>query len=195
MEGKKMTARRIHLLTVALMALALVTLLTSAALAGRYRIVLETEKHNAIKLSTTVRSGDTTASGGKYTEYPVKRPHATSENDSIKGDGGYVLFKVKIPESGNWIVWVRGWWYDGCGNSYFLIVDDKPPQTVGQDATYRVWKWRKASQPYALPAGTHTFKLQNREDGARADQILITNDARYKPVRAMTETPEYRVTE
>ncbi len=189
-----MTTRRIRIPAAALLALVLV-LLASVAFAGRYRIVLETEKYNAIKPSTKVQTGDSTASGGKYTEYPLKRPHATSENLEIKGDGGYVLFKVKIPESGNWIVWVRGWWYDGCGNSYFLVVDSKPPQTVGQDGTYRVWTWRKASQPYALPAGTHTFKLQNREDGARADQILITNDARYKPVRTMTETPEYQVTE
>jgi hypothetical protein len=191
-----MTLRRVHVSMAALLALVIVALLVSAAIAaGRYRIVLETEHYNAIKDSTKVRSGDSTASGGKYVEYPLKRPHATSENSAIKGDGGYVLFKVKVPESGNWIVWVRGWWYDGCGNSYFLVVDDKPPQTVGQDATYRVWTWRKASQPYALSAGTHTFKLQNREDGARADQLLITNDARYKPVRAMAETPEYRITD
>ncbi len=190
-----MMTRRIHTLAALLMVCVLLTLLASTALAGRYRIVIETEHYNAIKPSTKVKTGDSTASGGKYTEYPLKPRHATSENSSIKGDGGYVLFKVKVPENGNWYVWVRGWWYDGCANSYFLIVDDKPPQTIGQDATYRVWKWRKASQPYALSAGTHTFKLQNREDGARADQILITNDARYKPVRAMAETPDYRVTE
>ena len=36
------------------------------------------------------------------------------------------------------------------------------------------------------------IKLQNREDGAKADQILITNDSRTTPVRAMTETPQYK---
>lgn len=176
--------------------LVLATVLTVCVFAAqRYNIVLETEHYNAIKPSTTVKSGDTTASGGKYTEYPLKRPHAASEDPEIKGDGGYVLFKVKIPEQGQYVVWVRTWWYDACGNSFFLIVDDKPPQVVGGDGTFKVWKWRKAPQPYALTAGTHTIKLQNREDGARADQILITNDTRTIPTRAMTETPQYRVNE
>jgi hypothetical protein len=176
------------------LACAVLMLLAATAFAARHRIVIESEHHNAIKLSTRVVEGDSTASGGKYTEYPLKRPHATTENPAVKGDGGYVLFKVNIPESGNYAVWLRMWCTDGCGNSYFVVVDDKPPQTVAE-STYKTWKWKKATQPYALTKGVHNIKVQNREDGTRCDQILITNDLRWMPVGKLTETPQYRVTE
>jgi len=168
-------------------------LLASAAMAARHRIVIEAESYNEIKASTRVVSGDSTASGGKYTEYPLRRPHATSENPEIKGDGGYVLFKVSVPEQGNYKLWLRTWWYDACANSFFVIVDDKPAVVAGGDATYRSWQWRDIKQPYALTAGVHTIKVQNREDGARLDEILLANDDRWKPVKAMAETPEYKV--
>jgi len=191
-----MTSRVARLGTTLLLIGVLVGTLVAAAFAAqRYNIVIETEHYNAIKPSTVVKTGDTTASNGKYTEYPLKRPHATMENSGVQGDGGCVYFKVKIPEQGNYAVWVRTWWYDACGNSFFLIVDDKPAQVVGGDGTFKTWKWRKAPQAYALTAGTHTLKVQNREDGARADQILITNDTRTIPTRAMAETPQYIVTE
>jgi len=182
-------------MTVLLACVLVGTLAAAVFAATRYNIVIESEHYNTIKASTTVRGGDTTASNQKFTEYPLKRPHATSENSGIQGDGGYVTFKVNIPEQGNYTVWVRTWWYDACGNSFFLVVDTKPAQIVGGDGTFKTWKWRKAPQPYALTAGVHTFKVQNREDGARADQILITNDTRTIPTRAMTETAQYRVTD
>lgn len=176
-----------------LLLICLLMALATGAFAARHRIVLECEKYNEIKASTKVVSGDTNASGGKYVEYPLRRPHATSENSAVKGDGGFVTFKVKIPEQGNYTIWVRTNWYDGCANSFFLVVDTKAPVTIGGDGTYKVWKWRKASQPFALTAGTHAIKIQNREDGAKADQFLVTNDSRFMPTRVMTATTEFQV--
>lgn len=191
-----MTNGRVRIGATVLLICALVGTLAAVVFAAqRYNIVIETEHYNAIKPSTAVKAGDTTASNGKYTEYPLKRPHATSENSGVQGDGGSVYFKVRVPEQGNYTVWVRTWWYDACGNSFFLVVDDKPAQVVGGDGTFKTWKWRKAPQPYALTAGVHSVKIQNREDGARADQFLITNDTRTIPTRAMAETPQYIVTE
>jgi hypothetical protein len=180
---------------IALAAILAGVLATAVWAAGRYKIVIEAEHYNAVKPSTVAKTGDKTAGGAGYVEYPLRRPHATSENPAVKGDGGYALYKVKIPEAATYTIWVRTFWWDACGNSFFLIVDDKPAQTVGGDGTYQTWKWRKAPQAYALTAGTHIIKLQNREDGARADQLLITNDARTIPTRAEAETPQYRVTE
>jgi len=188
-----MTSRAPYLLRAALVALVTVVLVSVAlAQATRYRIVVEAEHHSSIQASMHVVSGDSNVSNGKYVEYPLKRPHATSENPAVKGDGGYATYKVKIPATGQYTMWIRRWWQDGCGNSFFLSVDGGSPQTI-QDATYQTWKWTKATQAYSLSAGTHTFKLQNREDGARCDEILITNDARFSPVRAMSETSEYLV--
>ncbi len=190
---RQMRLRLPHLIRAALVALA-AAVLASVALAQvmRYRIVVEAEHYNVLQASMRVVSGDCKASGGKYVEYPLKRPHAASENPAVKGDGGHATYKVRIPARGQYLVWIRRWWQDGCGNSFFLSVDGGSPQTI-QDATYQVWKWTKATQAYSLSAGVHTFKLQNREDGARCDQILITNDARFSPVRAMPETADYLV--
>jgi hypothetical protein len=192
-----MTRNRGRIGVTVLLTCVLVGALAAAVFAAqRYNIVVEAEHYNTIKPSTVVKAGDTTASNENYTEYPLKRPHAASENPEIKGDGGYVLFKVNIPEQGNYTMWLRTWWYDACGNSFFLVVDDKPAQIVGGDGTYKTWKWRKAAQSYALTTGVHNIKVQNREDGARLDEILITNETRpIVPTRAMAETPQYRVTE
>ena len=189
-----MSHRSPHLLRAALVAVAALAVLTVALAQGvtRYRIVVEAEHNNAINPSMKVVSGDSNASNSKWVEYPLKRPHAQSENPAVKGDGGYATYKVNVPATGTWKVWIRRWWQDGCGNSFFLSVDGGSPQTV-QDATYQVWKWTKAPQAYSLSAGTHTFKLQNREDGARCDELLITNDALFQPVRAMAETAQYLV--
>ena len=189
-----MTTTRVKLGGTALLAVALATILATVVFAAtRYRIVVEAEHYNSIKASMTAKGGDSTASSGKYVEYPLKRPHAQAENSAIKGDGGHATFKVKVPEQGNYLVYVRSWWYDACGNSFFLVVDDKPAQIVGGDGTLQTWKWRKAPRAYALTAGVHTIKLQNREDGARADEILVTNDTRTTPTGRMAETPAYLV--
>jgi len=158
---------------------ALLILVSSTALAARHRIVVEAEKYDEIKASTIVDSGDTKASCGKCVVYPENAASGT------KGDGGYVLYDITIPEDGNWLIWLRTNWSDGCGNSFFLIVDDRTPQIVGGDGTYNVWKWRKGRVAYPLTAGKHKVKVQNREDGAKLDQLLITNDARFMPTREM----------
>lgn len=184
--------RSTHVAVTTLLACFLMGVLASAGMAKTYKIVLEAENYNSIKPAKVVKSGDTTASGGKYIEYPLKRPHAETENPNIKGDGGYALYKVNIPESGTWRIWILRHYYDGCANSEFVIVDSTPPQTI-EGTTYKKWMWSKANQTYSLTKGTHTIKLQNREDGVRIDQICITNHLLWKPVKAMPETPQYKV--
>ena len=86
--------------------------------------------------------------------------------------------------------WGRCHWYDGCGNSFFLKIGNKPKVVLGQDGTYQVWHWVKGPR-MALNAGTHQIVIQNREDGAKMDQFLLTSDEKYIPVRAETETKQY----
>ncbi len=177
-----------------LAALVILAVVTAAVAQGvtRYRIIVYAAHYNAIQANMKVVTDDANAVGGKCVTYPLKRPHAQTETPAIKGDGGYALYKVKVPASGQYTVWIHRWWNDACGNSFFLSIDGGSLQTI-QDATYQTWKWSKASQDYSLSAGTHTFKLQDREDGARCDELLITNDARFTPVKAMAETPDYLV--
>jgi len=153
---------------------------------AKIKWVTEAENCAAIAASAA-KISDATASGGKAVTYPLKRPHADQENPGIKGDGGNTIYKVNLPREGTYRIWVLAWWYDGCGNTYFVNVDNTGTQVVGQDGTYKRYHWVAANETYSLAAGQHTIKLQNREDGARADEVLITDDLRWTPVKAMPE--------
>ena len=67
---------------------------------------------------------------------------------------------------------------------------DTTPAIFGKDGTYQVWHWVKG-KTYNLTAGWHYIRFQNRQDGARLDEFLLTTDSRYVPVGAVKETPEY----
>ena len=70
------------------------------------------------------------------------------------------------------------------------IVDETPSTVIGEDGTYGSWHWVKGAR-ITLTAGQHVIRFQNREDGAKLDQFLLTNNSRYVPVRAETRTPQY----
>ncbi len=169
---------------------ALVTgLLLTWAYATTYRIVFEAENHSGIAASMT-KTRSSVASGGYYLEIPLQRPHG--EVEGAPSDSGRAFYKIRVPAAGNYRFWALCHWYDGCGNSFFLKVDDKPAVVLGQDGTYQRWHWVKGPL-LQLSAGTHSITIQNREDGAKLDQVMLTNDTRYVPVRALQPTPQYLV--
>ena len=71
---------------------------------------------------------DSSASGGAYVGIPVVRPHATTEG--APKDQGRAVYKVTIPTAGTWRFFARTKWYDGCGNSFYLKIGDKPTITL-----------------------------------------------------------------
>ncbi len=165
-----------------------IALLAGFAWAGTVKIVVEGEDYTSIKPSmvktTTTASG---VSGDSYIQIPLRRPHATEETGPA--DDGNAKFKVNVPSSGVYTLWARAWWYDSCGNSFFVIVDNKPATYV-EDPTYQTWHWVKGPK-VNLSAGEHTIRIQNREDGARLDQFMLINNSRYVPTRIETRTPQY----
>ena len=51
-----------------------------------------------------------------------------------------------------------------------------------EDSVYKTWHWVKLQKPLRqLAAGSHLLVLGNREDGSGVDQILLTQDADYRP--------------
>ena len=153
---------------------------TAAAYATATKVVVEAEKYVSLAPSMTLYS-DPAASGGRIIGIPLARPHATTEG--APKDLGKATYKVTIPSAGTWRFYGRTKWSDGCGNSFFLKIGDKPAVVLGQDGTYGSWHWVKGPS-LALPAGVVTIVIQNREDGSYVDQFLLTKDARYVPVRA-----------
>jgi len=118
--------------TAAVAAVAVVAVAT-LVWAGITKIVVEGEDYYSIKPSMAKASSEL-ASGGAYVHIPLRRPHAIEE--AGPHDDGNARYRVKVPASGNYRLWARCNWYDGCGNSFFVIVDDKPATVIGQDASY-----------------------------------------------------------
>lgn len=182
------------------LAVAGVVVLVAATLvwAGTVKIVAEGEDYYSIKPSMAKATSEV-ASGNAYIHIPLRRPHAAEESEP--SDDGNARFKIKIPSSGTYYLYARCNWYDGCGNSFYVKVDDGAAKTFGQDASYGKWLWRpmvSRTKPnpfrYQLSAGEHIIRFQNREDGAKLDQFLLTTNSRYTPVGKETRTAQYIVT-
>ena len=180
-----MMGKRIKLLLLAMVALTAVC--AWLAWAATVKIVVEAESYYSIKPSMTLGQSQS-ASGGKYVYIPLRRPHG--ENEAGPYDDGNALYKVKIPVAGRYQLWARTHWHDECGNSFFVIVDGQHKSWIGEDGTVQKWHWVKG-KAYQLSAGIHTFKFQNREDGAKLDQFLLIKSTRYVPTRPEKETPQY----
>ena len=166
--------KKLLLLMVALFAV------TAAVQAAGNKVVVEAEKYASLTPSM-VKGADQTASGGWFVGIPLARPHATTEG--APKDMGKTSYRVTVPSAGTWRFWGRTKWTDGCGNSFFLKIGSKPAVVLGQDGTYGTWHWVKGPS-LALPAGVVTILIQNREDGSKIDQFLLSKDPRYVPVRA-----------
>ena len=145
-----------------------------AQAAGAYTVVFEGENYTWIKPSMQV-IGDEDASGGSCVYIPLRQNHSDKEQPPV--DDGNITVKGWAPLDATFYLWARCKWYDGCGNSFFLFVDDMHPETpasIGNDGLYSRWHWVQARKTYKLSKGWHTFRFQNREDGARLDEFLIT---------------------
>lgn len=159
--------------------------LATYAFAANVKIVVEAE--NCVSITPSMEKvSSTLASGGAFIQIPLQRPHGTQEGAPV--DQGSAKYVVKIPVAGTYRFWGRAHWHDGCGNSFFLKIGDKPWVVFGQDGTYQRWHWVKGPT-VELPAGNVEIIVRNREDGAKLDQFLLTTNLNYVPVRAEKPTP------
>ena len=95
--------------------------------------------------------------------------------------GGEAAYSFEVAQAGDYVLWIRAWWMDSCGNSLTIVMDGARPFTFGEDGTYKSWHWVKGMK-VALAAGRHELKVQNREDGVKVDEILLSKDPKYVPV-------------
>lgn len=175
--------------TTAGIVIALLVLGVSAAWSAD--IVVEGESYSSIKPSMA-KTADSTASKGYCVEIPLRRPHATTETGP--GDDGHAVYKIRVGVAGTYQLWVRAYWHDACGNSFFVLVDSTSVNTKTPyvtDQTFRKWHW-VAGPTIRLSEGVHTIRFQNREDGAKLDQWMLTTKPknRWVPVRVQDETRE-----
>lgn len=106
--------------------------------------------------------------------------HIPWDKNETKGVGQATL-KLNAPKAGNYYVFARTFWENGCGNSVLLVINGQE-RMLGEDGTYNKWHWVSNPTKIPLKAGANTIVLKNRETGVKIDQIFLTDDSEYEPV-------------
>ncbi len=116
-----------------------------------------------------------------------------TNDDPFSSQAGYAEYTFDVSTAGDYIIWGRVIANDAASDSFFVSMDD------GESLTWHTkmsgtdnWTWdmvsirdyddvRDASNPavYHLEVGTHTFKIQQREDGTKIDRFIVTDDMVY----------------
>lgn len=129
-------------------------------------------------------AGDEKASGGSYILVPNGYGDVL---EPMQEGAGYAEYAFNVPLAGDYVLYGRAMAEHSSDNSFFISWDEGDfiqwdTAIGGPDA----WIWdqvreRSGAKPVVLhlEAGTHTLTLKQREDGARIDQILITNYLNY----------------
>lgn len=165
-------------------------LVVGVASAQMVKIVVDSGDYTSIKPSMVKTNTTSSAvSNNNFIQIPPRRPRATEETGP--SDDGNAVYRINVPTAGTYQLWARTWWYDSCGNSFFIVVDNRPAVFI-EGPTYQTWHWVKGPR-LQLSAGQHTIRFQNREDGARMDQFMLINNTQYVPTRIESRTAQYIV--
>ena len=121
-------------------------------------------------------AADGSVSGGSY----MTIPQGTGQDyDGDESPMGRLHFDLNDVPSDTYYVWMRVFGPDSGSNSFFVRMDNGAKDDVHYDAL-NDWLWHKVPGSFAL-GGDHTLTVMLREDGARIDELLITDDAGFTP--------------
>ncbi len=150
-------------------------LLSPAVFAANAKVCFEAEKPASLQspLKKVMGKGGA-VSGGGYLEIPW-------DENKTKGIGS-ATYKFNVKKAGNYYVWARTFWANGCGNSVEASVNGGDGKILGEDGTYDDWHWVGGRARVTLKAGINTLTLKNRETGVRVDQFFFCQDREYTPV-------------
>ncbi len=121
----------------------------------------------------------TGASGGAYLR--------ALPNSGVTKNTGYVtgspeiVFRVNFTTTGTYYVWLRGSAASGTDDSCHAGLDGVGPSTADRLSGFTTsWVWKRTTLDASAPAtltistpGVHTIHLWMREDGLRADKLLL----------------------
>ena len=151
-------------------------------------IIIEAEDFDAVDRDESSPEGhailvipaEAVAFGTGYIDIPegIGKPGYEGRPD----DWGWADYTFNVPSTGDYVLYVRAWWLDQCGNSArFRFNDDSATHTV-TGSIYEEWRWDKAPRRIPLKAGENTVRFINNEDGVRLDRfILVPAGAPYRP--------------
>lgn len=156
-------------------------------------VVLEAEASSeteapVVRVDTATPPAGATAVPGASGDAYLAIPQGAGNPPAVTT--GKASYSFTLPEQGNCTLWVRAYWDDSCGNSISVQVNETAAFMI-EDSTYKTWHWVRSPPrlpQLTLPAGPVKLTIQNREDGVRIDQFLLTTDRRYVPVDIETPT-------
>lgn len=145
-----------------------------------------------------------TASGGAYIEI-LPDTRVTHDDKLTKGvnfagqagDMAVVHYKVNIPKTGKYYVWVKAFSTGSEDNGVHVGIDNKWPES-GKRMQWcegkRQWTWASkqrtkevhCGEPYLIfldidKVGQHEIMFSMREDGFEFDKFLLTQDMDFVP--------------
>ncbi|MBN2458120.1 BNR-4 repeat-containing protein [Candidatus Woesearchaeota archaeon] len=114
---------------------------------------------------------DTESSGGSYIYVP-----------NGAGSGGAAIYNLEIETAGDYVIWGRVIAPNGTDDSFYVEIDDSGDKLWDMQSC-SVWQWdivsdRGQEDPvkFYLTEGEHTLKVKKREDGAKLDKLVVTDD-------------------
>lgn len=119
-------------------------------------------------------SGAAGAFGTGYIDTP-----AGTGTGSATSPAGTATFGVNIPTAGTWYLWVRMYGPTTSSDAMYESVNGASRALITPPVTAQ-WQW-VAGRSYTLAVGLQSVELGGREAQARADRILLTNDATFVP--------------
>ena len=102
---------------------------------------------------------------------------------------GHAVFSFSVPAAGTYKVWARVIDPTNGDDSFWVRMDSGSWINWNEIPIGAAWHWDdvhnasagNALVTFNLAAGSHTLTIAYREDGARLDKVLITNDSAYVP--------------
>ena len=146
---------------------------TDAVPDGNVRVELQAEAGDV--RAPMVIAEDESASGGAYVHVPDEASDAAYVLE------GEVRMRFELPQHGTYVFWGRAAGLNGESNSFFVSVDGSQPANWGVPVPKKGpprFRWSRMAGLEGVPLkeGRHELVIASREDGARIDRIVITND-------------------
>jgi len=150
--------------------------------------VFEAEAFNAmIPRNAQAWSFTNSVAGASGAGYVEATPNSGSNlNSDVPTSSPELQYTVDFPATGTYRVWVRAYALDGTEDSVHVGLDGALPASGSNLnwSTYGAWVWTNGATKSVVvsAAGQHTFHAWMREDGARLDRLLLTDNVNFKPV-------------
>lgn len=148
-------------------------LLGSGASGAGVTLCFEAEHANELTFPFEIDKHDASSGG-----LALGLPEGGGDSSSFRGDQGTATFRVRIPEPGNYTLWVRVWWNGFCSNTLSVSVLGRRRSVSSR--TLGRWHWRSVAA-WPLNAGVTVIRLHNQQDGIWVDQLVLTSEGFHPP--------------